>query len=68
MRPLIMHMYLDWRRVNRLCGPVISECLICWGIFKITKIISEGRFGIEKDENYIKRKVALKCENGGFQA
>ena len=28
---------------------VISECLICWGIFKITKIISESWSGIEKD-------------------
>ncbi len=45
----ICHVYLEWRRVNRLCGPVISECLICWGIFKITKIISESRSGIEKD-------------------
>ena len=34
--------------VNRLCEPAISECLICWVIFKITKIISEGRYGTEK--------------------
>ena len=34
--------------VNLASMGFVSECLICWVIFKITKIISESRYDTEK--------------------
>ena len=42
------HVCLGQKRVNRLCGPAISECLICRVIFKTIRISSGSRSGIGK--------------------